>query len=124
MTDGVWIRQDGVWVGADVIVGPQEFDPLTAFDWEVVAWASDPAWTPPADGAAVASWPDRSGNGRDLVQADAGKRPLFDADGIGGMPCLVADGVDDTLATALISPEIAQPLTLVAVCTAPGSIGG
>ena len=61
---------------------PATFNPLT--DWTTDplhgVWASDPLWTPPADGGAVSSW--RNGGsvaGVDLTQATGSKQPTYDA---------------------------------------------
>jgi hypothetical protein len=38
----------------DITIGA--YDPLTAIPWQTVFWASDPAVTPPADGATITAW--------------------------------------------------------------------
>lgn len=53
------------------------------------------------DGAAVASWPDSSGNGLNLTQATGSKQGLFRASSlINGQPAVQFDGVDDFMSTA------------------------
>ena len=52
-----------------------------------------------SDTEEVAAWPDESGNGRDLVQAVAAKRPVMQEDETIGRAVLF-DGADDVLATA------------------------
>ena len=52
-----------------------------------------------ADGAAVASWPDESGNGKHLAQAIAAQKPVHDLDA-DGLPAVLFDGADDMLVTA------------------------
>jgi hypothetical protein len=52
-----------------------------------------------ANNAAIASWPDESGNGHHLVQATVGSRPHYDTT-VDGSPAVLFDGVDDVLATA------------------------
>lgn len=60
----------------------------------------DTAGTTPvtADGDAVARIDDKSGNGRHLLQATSGKRPLYKTSG--GLSWLQFDGSDDHLVTA------------------------
>jgi hypothetical protein len=52
-----------------------------------------------ADGAAVASWSDESGNGKHLAQAVAGSRPIYKSTG-DGSPAVLFDGGNDVLASA------------------------
>ena len=53
-----------------------------------------------ADGALIGSWTDVSGNGSNFNQGSSGKQPLYNADGIGGVPSLTFDGVNDVLISA------------------------
>jgi len=55
------------------------FNPLTSITWKMAAWASDPLWSNPGDGNAVASWRDGSGNSKDLTQSDNAKKPTFNS---------------------------------------------
>jgi hypothetical protein len=50
------------------------------------------------DGAAVATWADSSGNGRDGTQGTAGQRPVYKTGIVNGLPVVRFDGVDDNLA--------------------------
>lgn len=50
----------------------------------------------------VGAWADRSGNGRDALQATAGKRPLLRTAGIGGLPAILGDATDDCLQVASV----------------------
>jgi len=50
-----------------------------------------------ANGASVTTWEDFSGNGRDISQSDAARRPVFDTTGIGGKPAVDFDGTNDRL---------------------------
>lgn len=92
------------------------FDPLSVPAYASF-WASDPAWTPPADGAAVALWPDASGNGRDAAQATGDNQPTFRSasSGMGNKPVIEFDGVNDRLLTAAFGVVLAQPNEMVAV---------
>lgn len=56
--------------------GGGEFDPL-AISWKAAFWASDPLWTPPANGAGVSSWRDAGSEAKNLVQASGSEQPLF-----------------------------------------------
>lgn len=79
-------------------------------------WASDPGWTPPADGGAVASWADYSGNARTASQATGAAQPLFRASSanFSNRPCIEFDGTDDLLVTA-VGTSLAQPNEIVLV---------
>lgn len=48
----------------------------------------------------VITWPDSSGNGRDLTQATASKRPTYLTNQANGLACVRFDGVDDYLQRA------------------------
>ena len=73
---------------------PSAFDPTTIAGLKLWLKADALALS---DGAAVASWPDSSGNGNDAAQSVAGERPLFKTNIINGKPVLRFDGVDDFL---------------------------
>lgn len=64
--------------------------------------------TPPTDGASTPIWADLSGNGRDVVQATATKRPLWKSAG----PYVLFDGTDDYLA---VVASVAQPCTVYVI---------
>lgn len=64
---------------------------------------SDAGGTVPcADGDTVQVWRDRSGNGRNLVQATAGSRPVLRS--VSGKWEVQFDGVDDGMLTATFGP--------------------
>lgn len=50
----------------------------------------------------VSVWTDQSGKGHDAAQGTEGKRPLFVAQGLGGLPSLVGNGGSDHLVTNAI----------------------
>jgi hypothetical protein len=62
------------------------------------------------NGGDVAAWADQSGNGRDFAQATAGKQPLLEAAGIGGMPSIrfAATTGDLVSATGFSGPTSAE----------------
>jgi len=72
-------------------------------DWEPsgspVGWwpANCLGWYGLEDNDPVGTWPDQSGNGNDMVQAVAGKKPLYKVDIQNGKPALWHDAVDDGL---------------------------
>lgn len=69
-----------------------------------------------ADGAAVASWADLSGNGNTFVQGGSTQRPVVDIDKINGHPAVVSDGSNDSLVCSAIAPAaLTGPVTLYVV---------
>jgi hypothetical protein len=68
-----------------------------------------------ADGGAVATWSDASGNGHDATQATGTKQPLYRSTGTlpNGKPVVVFDGVDDTLG---LSATLGSAATVFMVC--------
>lgn len=77
-----------------------------------------------ADGAAVASWSDASGNGRTLTQATELKKPAYSAGAINGLAAVRFSAADvDALATGAFT-ALAAPVTVFAVVKAPTSTPG
>lgn len=76
-------------------------------------WLDAGQITGATDGAAVATWQDRSGNARDATQATAAKQPIYRSTGTpitpSGKPVVQFDAVDDTVSGALAA--IPQPVT-------------
>ena len=56
-----------------------------------------------ADGASISSATDFSGNGNHFGQTSGTSQPVFDADGLNGLPVMAFDGVDDFLEGTSIS---------------------
>ena len=81
--------------------------------WHAAWWAGDLSLS---DGAEVASWSDITGNGREMTQSDATRRPLFRASvaDMSGAPGVEFDGSNDYLRTATWT-GLAQPFTYVLV---------
>jgi hypothetical protein len=52
-----------------------------------------------SDGAAVATWPDDSGNARDAAQATAANQPTYRTNVVNGRPVVRFDGTDDWMST-------------------------
>lgn len=76
------------------------------------AW-SDDGTTPAVDNSDLYRWDDISGNGRNLVQANASLRPKYAASGGIGID-VTFDGVDEYMATAGFT--LNQPFTVVLGC--------
>ena len=76
-------------------------------------WATDLAGN--VDGSTVATWADRSGNGRDLTQASPGLRPLFrqSVASLNTQEAVEFDGVDDWMRATWAATS--QPVTYLAV---------
>lgn len=107
--------------------------PLHAIDGDhvIVVGAEPLPWTPwllpglhlwldaqsltMADGAAVASWPDVSGNARHFTQATEASQPVLDADRINGYPAVVGNGTNSRLATADFATLTGQEFTIYLV---------
>lgn len=70
---------------------------------------------PGADGAAVRQWPDRSGNGNDLIQATVANQPTLKTSQVNGHSCIRtgATGYMDRT-TSLFGP-FSQPYFMIAV---------
>lgn len=71
-----------------------------------------------ADGAAVGSWPDATGNGYDLAQPTTAAKPAFHTSGFGARSkphCSFDNG--DSLVHTLVAAESATSATIYVVCT-------
>ena len=93
------------------VAAAPSFNPLTGWTTDPLhgVWASDPLWTPPADGGAVSSWRNGGSVGGDLVQATGSKQPTYDASNpaYNNQPVVTFDGTDDGL---YVNPaDVAQP---------------
>jgi hypothetical protein len=62
------------------------------------AWYKPESLSALANSDPVATWPDSSGNGRDLTQATSGARPLYKTNVQNGRPAVRMDGSNDYLA--------------------------
>ena len=94
-------------------------DPLAAFSWVWRFEADSIAGV--SDGAAIATWPDTSGNARDATQATAANRPTFDADAFGTVPGVRINDTTDRLATTALATALTQPTTIWAVYNGTGT---
>jgi len=77
---------------------------------------SDAGVTPAGNGDPVWQWNDRSGNGRNAIQATSVKQPVFQngVSGLDGDPLLVSfDSTDDVL--PITASNLASPYTLFVV---------
>lgn len=67
-----------------------------------------------ADGAAVASWTDSSGNARHATQATGTKQPTQQTNELNGLPSVLFDGVDDRLVSGALLADASRTIFLVA----------
>ena len=88
----------GVVASAHVEAGGGAFTPLS-IPWHTAFWAEDPAWSHPANGAAVSSWNDASGNARHATQATGTAQPVWRASvaALNSQPAVDFDGSDALL---------------------------
>lgn len=81
-----------------------------------------------SDGAAVAAWPDASGNGYAATQSVAAKQPVFVANWLGtGKPAVRFDGAAsnaDVLLSSLTQALLGADATIIAVCSADALTNG
>jgi hypothetical protein len=98
-------------------------NPFTIAPWHAAYWASDPAWTPPADGAAVTTWRDGSGNGRDMTTSGG---PLYRASSsvLGNKPAVDLNAPGKGAVTAALAPSVPEPFTMVGVYYSPTTADG
>ena len=66
-----------------------------------------------SDGDPIATWPDQTANGNDLVQANIAAKPTYKIDILNGKPAVRADGTSDYMACVGIAH--AQPTTIFLV---------
>jgi len=64
-------------------------------------WLKADAITGLADGEAVATWLDSSGNGRDAAQATESKQPSYQTNELNGLPAVQTDGGDELLTPSI-----------------------
>ncbi len=65
----------------------------------IMAWYAADMIRGLADGDTIAQWDDLSGNARHMLQAEAGRRPLYKIGIVNGLPALLFDSGDDVMAT-------------------------
>lgn len=87
----------------------------------LVLWldANDPAGnnTQPANASAVATWVDKSGNGRNFTQATGTSQPTYRLNIQGGKPVLRFDGTDDFLSNTSVYTLPSSDCTIFMVLT-------
>lgn len=83
-------------------------------------WFAADAFAGLADGAAVAAWPDLSGNARDATQATGPARPTWRAGVRAGRPAVRFDGTDDYLST----PSFTRPASPTVFAVLSATSGG
>lgn len=90
-------------------------DPSTIFGAALFARYQSSAITGKVDGDALSQWNDTSGNSRHMLQATAGKQPLYKTNINYSKPAVRFDGVDDFMQTAGFG-TLAQPFEVLIVC--------
>lgn len=106
----------------------QSLTALTAPPWTPAAlgaslalWLdANDASTITLNGSTVSQWGDKSGNGRNAVQATAATQPVYSATSFNGKPTLTWDGIDDAMQISMSLP--ATDINLFAVL-APNVVG-
>lgn len=105
---------------------PGPFDPWDAAYPTAVhgVWASDPLWTPPADGAAVSSMRNESGGGS-LAQATGSLQPIYRAAvaAYDNRPAVEFVAAGDWLGISSFPSTVAQPFLFVVVGNTSGATG-
>lgn len=93
------------------------FDPVAAFAWHSVFWASDPLWSNPGDGNAVSTWRNGGSDGVAMTQATGSLQPLYRSAyaNLNSQPAVQFDGTDDLLANTY-NATLAVPYSVVSVC--------
>ena len=81
----------------------------------LIIWVRADSITGKVDGNTITTWSDESGQGTDVTQATAAKKPVYKTDIINGLPVIRFDGVDDVLNSGAFSSELAQPNTICIV---------
>jgi hypothetical protein len=117
-TGRIWDDENGT--DAVVIGGAAPTDPFAVTSWHSAHWASDPSWTPPADGAAVPNgtgWRDGSGNARHMSQVFG--NPIYRASAatLNNRPAIQFDGLDDYMQTASFTNVATSSWVFVAQAT-------
>ena len=77
-------------------------------------WLKADAITPVPDGTALATWPDSSGNSRDVIQVSGTQQPLYKTNILNGLPVVRFDGVNDTMTNILYTPNASAHTILIA----------
>lgn len=94
------------------------FSPLSVAN--LVLWLAADRIAGAADGDAVGTWSDLSGQANHATQATGSKQPLYRVGAINGKPSLRFDATDDFLQTAAFTGgTIAQPVTMLVVGKMP-----
>lgn len=103
----------GMYVGADQVWETAPSSLPYSIAWHSAFHADDLAL---ADGAAVSSWADGSGNGRDLSQATASAQPTYRAShvALNNKPAVEGDGSDVLSSTATFT-TLNVPYTVVVI---------
>lgn len=78
-------------------------------------WASDPLWSNPGDGNAVATWRDYSGQGCDATAAGS-VQPVYRAtSSLNSQPVVEFDNTDDYMTATIPSTSATNPHTMIQI---------
>lgn len=105
---------------AQQLLTPGYFSPRLWLD------ASDPSNNKSvfADGAAVAAWVDKSGNGYSAVQSTVGLRPIYKTGIIGGLPIIRFDGATQYMTSpAGLLAQLTNQVTIFIVSASANMVG-
>lgn len=100
----------------------QYFNPKQVTGLRLWLDATDPAanGTQPADGTAVSTWTDKSGQANNVTQATGSLQPIYKLNIINAKPVVRFDGVDDLLSKTSAS-TLGTKATMFAVVTTNGN---
>jgi hypothetical protein len=102
------------WNPSGTVGGGGTFDPTTIAGLKLWLKADSLAL---ADGAAVATWPDQSGNGNNFAQGTGANQPIFKTAIVNSKPVVRFDGINDLLVcTASLIGTSSSFYTVIAVC--------
>lgn len=81
----------------------------------LIFWVSADSITGKASGDTLYRWDDLSGRGANLLQATASSKPVYRADSLNGKPCVVFDGSNDVMASAINLQNDSNVVTILIV---------
>lgn len=98
-----------------IFINPYRFGrPWTPADITTALWLdADDAATITTVSGAVSQWNDKSGNNRNASQSVSNSRPVYNATGFNGKPCISFDGTDDQLDLVQFAQQSGQNIYAV-----------
>ena len=98
------------------LLAAPSFHPLTSIGWAQVHWASDPNWTPPAEGGAITSWRDAAAGNHPFDVLTGTPNYTATEATLNSKPALTFDGSTEGIQTATYDAQD-PPMTIVMVCS-------